>query len=376
MKPTSKLTSFLLPLLMSGVAASPSLAGTIVVETSVPASASAQPQSAAINTATFCSYDTSDRDINFFGPATFITLFEIQGNSTFRYEQPINTTRTRVRLPSTPISSSAVSSTAFSGTRFPDTTVSRTTVLGTTPSSTTIPRELTFFNTSVERAQQRLANNPEEYAQLLGLPRNSAIVRRGFGAVRPQFTCRPYRETPPVSIFQVSPNRTLSDLGRLSANSITSVVSRLPVNDPVFVERASAASFPRVSTTLSTLPDGNYRVTTASSLNQAGNESSLVSASPMFTFRKQDNVVTGIFEYPDEGTNACVTGTLQGNTVSGQAYTRSGGTFVISETYLGPSLALRLGNASGGDRYDNAILDLNGFARINAGTTAPPVSCG
>ena len=306
-----------------------------------------------------------------FGPAVFITLFESQGNSTFRYQQPLTSITT------TTINSGQVLNTRRSGAQLSE---ARGRVQASTQLAT-IPRELTFFNTSAERAQPRLANNPEEYARLLGLSRNSAIVRRGFGALRPRFACRPYREAPVVSVFQVSPNRTLTDLARLSTNSITSVVSRLPINEPaVFLEGAAAAAFIPNNESFSTLPDGNYRVTIGalpdSTATQADNESLLSPTSPLFTFRKRDNLVTGLFEYPDEGLNACVTGTLEGNTVSGQAFANSSGTFVISENYLGPSLSLRLGGASGANRYDDATLDLNGFSRISAGTVAPPTRCG
>jgi len=344
-----KLSSFFLSLLTLGavgasmaVAALPSMAGTIIVNT--PADdVQTQRRSSIAGPATVCRIDADGNTLNFFGPTTFITLTEIQGTSTFRYERPVAYTITSGFSPNTFASTDA--------------------------------RTLTYANYDLGQARQRLANSPDDYARLLGLSEDNAIVRRGFTAVDRYLACGPLTSTAPVSIFQVSPNRSVSDLSRLSTNSITSVASRLPSNPLFYTERLTLVPEAFVPTAIAALPDGNYRLTTPSSVESAANGAGLSPTSPLFTFRKQGNLVTGNFAYPEDGLTACVTGTLQGNTVVGQAFTSSDGNFVLSENYLGPSLSLRLGTASGGDRYDDAVLDLNGFSRINAGEIAPPSSC-
>lgn len=339
-----KLFSFLLPLLTLGavsVTATASLAGTIVITR--PGEFEVQRRSSISGPATFCRINASGNTTNFFGPTTFITLTEIQGTSTFRYERPVAYTITSGFGPNT---------------------------FGSVDT-----RSLTIANATIDQARQRLANSPEAYARLLGLSEDNAIVQRGFAAIDRFLDCGPLTAALPVSIFQVSPNRTFSDLSRLSTNSITSVVTRFPSNPLFYTERLTLVPEAFVPTEIAALPDGNYRFTTPSSVGRSVDGGGLSATSPLFTFRKQGNSVTGNFEYPEDGLTACVAGTVQGNTVIGQAFTNSGGTAVLNENYLGPSLSLRLGTTGSGNQYDDAVLNLNGFSRINAGTTAPPAAC-
>ena len=121
------------------------------------------------------------------------------------------------------------------------------------------------------------------------------------------------------------------------------------------------------STEIAALPAGNYRYTTGTSDISANTD-----ASPIFTFRKLGNFITGNFDYPLSGSRACITGTIEGNTIIGQAFSNSTGTTILGQRYLGENLSLRFDDDF--FSYD-ASLDLNGFNRINAGTTAPPSSC-
>ncbi len=131
------------------------------------------------------------------------------------------------------------------------------------------------------------------------------------------------------------------------------------------------------ASSIATLPDGNYRVAALASrsLYPSIHTTNPYSASTLFTFRKLGNVITGNFEYLDNGLEACISGTVDGNTIIGQAYTNSGATFRLNQSYLGPNLSLQLGNAVTSNRYDASVLDLNEFTRISTGTVTPPAVC-
>ena len=119
----------------------------------------------------------------------------------------------------------------------------------------------------------------------------------------------------------------------------------------------------------SDLPDGNYRVLLSSSgIGDGG----VVRDGRLFTFRKLGETVTGNFDYIDSGESACVSGTLQGNTVFGEAFTDSAGVRVLDRNYLGSGLSLQLSDRA---EDSSAVLNLNGFSLVNAGTIAPPTAC-
>jgi len=131
------------------------------------------------------------------------------------------------------------------------------------------------------------------------------------------------------------------------------------------------SNFPRQRrrTALSDLPDGNYRVLLSS---RGIGDGGIVEEGRLFTFRKAGDRVIGDFDYVGSGESACVTGTLQGNTVFGEAFPRSGGVQVLGKTYLGSGLSLQLSNSF---NDNSAVLSLNGFSFVNAGTVAPPTAC-
>lgn len=319
-----------------GFVALPSLAGVIIIETSSerPVRTTASGPLLVPADDVFCRYiPTSDTDR--FGPNTAITLLETQGNSTFRYEQ------------------------------FPSTSP-----IAQLPRRTS--RTITFRNTSAEQARRHLANRPADYANLLGLPSTNRIVRNGFRDIDRQFACQPF-------------------------NDVVTATAQLPSS-------SARLSVPRIDTSLAALPNGNYRVVSPTGLNNSlqnstlqnstlpssiglgnstldnspisnNNEFSQPEDSALFTFRKFGNSIVGNFEYSDSDLAACVSGTVEGNTIIGEAVTGSRSTFVLGQAYLGPSLSLQLGEFVAGDRYTESTLDLNGFSRINAGTTAPPTAC-
>ncbi len=95
----------------------------------------------------------------------------------------------------------------------------------------------------------------------------------------------------------------------------------------------------------------------------------------LFTFRKRGNVVTGNFGQIDGEIGACVTGTVSGNTITGQAYTNDEPVTVDGKTYLGQLRVLQLGTPVSNVRYDNSVMNVESLSRINAGTRLPVESC-
>lgn len=202
-------------------------------------------------------------------------------------------------------------------------------------------RSLIFIDTSAREAERRLITRPVEYADLLGVSTRDVLVRRGFESISNQFVCEAIDSDANVLISSRRGRlRTINQFGRRSEPSID----------------------------IAALPDGNYRFT----IGAGSLFSEADSDSPRFTFRKLGNVVTGNFDYPEDGASACITGTVEGNTVIGQAFTSSAGTSILGQRYLGSSLSLRFEDGLAGN---SASLDLNGFDRITAGSTLPPSSC-
>ncbi len=127
---------------------------------------------------------------------------------------------------------------------------------------------------------------------------------------------------------------------------------------------------------IANLPDGNYRLTSTPNLSNDVSSSELAnSGGRLFTFNKSGSTITGNLNDFDGGFNACVTGSVEGNVVTGQAVTNDLGADVLGRNYLDLGLALELGDRVGGDRYNNSVLNLSGFSRINAGQTSPPTRC-
>ncbi|MBE9108664.1 hypothetical protein IQ273_04440 [Nodosilinea sp. LEGE 07298] len=131
------------------------------------------------------------------------------------------------------------------------------------------------------------------------------------------------------------------------------------------------------------LPDGNYRYWNATTSDViVSDETLLTTGGTLFLFRKQDNAINGVFSYVGEEA-ICVSGQVNGNTVSGTAIQTGQGLSVVStgESFanFGPSeaLSLRRGRRISSEqiRYDSALLNLAELNRINAGTVVPPGGC-
>ncbi|MEB3282169.1 MAG: hypothetical protein VKK42_24955 [Lyngbya sp.] len=144
-------------------------------------------------------------------------------------------------------------------------------------------------------------------------------------------------------------------------------------------ETQSSSSQPRISS----LPDGNYRYVTA---RTPITEAELAQTeSLIFLFRKKGNNITGQLSQANSSNSICISGQVNGNTITGAAVELSepgdeailrncGEEFVVWD--VAGSLRVRRGKKEGNKViYKSAIFDLNGYNRINAGTVFPPVSC-
>ena len=135
---------------------------------------------------------------------------------------------------------------------------------------------------------------------------------------------------------------------------------------------------------VASLPDGNYRF--CSDRPPSGSDRV---AGVCFRFQKQASQVIGDYYYPSEGSSACLSGRVNGNTISGQAVERLAASSSAAEE-LSASLKswrqegfLKVGNGVYIDdlnrpdaiRYRSALLNLNNFYQYNAGAVSPPTNC-
>lgn len=269
---------------------------------------------------TVCAYDPGSGLPNPLGMRAFITVSEVEGNSVFRFEQ----------FPS------FVSSPGDFPTRQADVASERT---------------LTLYKTPLDEARQILTDAPNYYAALLGVETEQLAAGDGFSAVNETLICQ-----------------EVSD-GRLAGapQPPESLAPPTAQPDPVLM--------------IGNLPDGNYRVASATYPPRVVSDQELVeNGGALFLFRKRGNSITGNFSYIDSDIGACVTGTLAArNAVLGRANVE-GKTGVVTNAetggaFLGPDEYLQLGENVSGDRYESSILTLEGFSRINAGSALPPESC-
>lgn len=225
-------------------------------------------------------------------------------------------------------------------------------------------RRLTIYGTPIEEARQILVDSANSYAALVGLESDREKLEDfGFAAVNATLTCKDVSgvaQTPPA------PN---------------------PATPTAPTPETQTPSTPPTAQTLQTsfadLPNGNYRVTSATYPNRVvSNEELVQNGGTLFRFRKFGEEVTGIFSYIDSDRVACIAGKIEGNKVTGQAYTDSDVSLGESTAiFLGPGGYLQLGQNNGGARqtgarrYDSAVLNLDTFSRINAGAVLPPESC-
>lgn len=171
------------------------------------------------------------------------------------------------------------------------------------------------------------------------------------------------------------------EVGNILAASCQGDVDCEQSNTVTLISQANAIESPELLK-VSNLPDGNYRYWTGTPNAATVSDAELLEeGGTLFRFRKQGNNITGIFSYID-GESICVSGQSNGNTVTGIAVQPEDSSVLSSnETFanFGASSALKvrrgLRTVTQTVVYNSAILDLNGFNRINAGTVLPPSGC-
>lgn len=294
-------------------------AGIVPLTMAVPGLAQTPELAAPQEFVTVCAYDPGSGIPNPLGMRAFITVSEVEGNSVFRFEQ----------FPS------FVGGTGDAPAR---------------PADVASERALTLYETPLSEARQILIDEPSYYAALLGVE-SEQLASDGFSAVNETLVCQ-----------------EVSD-GRLAGAPQPPESPAPPAtqSDPVLM--------------IGDLPDGNYRVASASYPPRVVSDQELVeNGGALFLFRKRGNSITGNFSYIDSDIGACVTGTLAArNAVLGRANVE-GKTGVVTNAetggaFLGPAEYLQLGENVSGDLYESSILTLEGFSRINAGSALPPESC-
>lgn len=119
---------------------------------------------------------------------------------------------------------------------------------------------------------------------------------------------------------------------------------------------------------LANLPDGNYRVISANfPMRVVSDEELLEAGGALFLFQKVGDRITGIYGFIDHEGSSCITGTLSGNRVMGDAYAYSDA--------IRSGVFLTLGDDFEDGFYLDSVLDLSSFSRINAGTRLPVTDC-
>lgn len=172
----------------------------------------------------------------------------------------------------------------------------------------------------------------------------------------------------------VLPVRTFAQSMTAPSSSPMTMPTRSPSPAPNLTPTSTGQSTVRISD----LPNGVYRYWNGQPSSPGGrvtDEEMFQRGGVTFLFRKMGNQVEGSFGYVD-GEAACVRGTVNGNTISGRAFSDNGSIASRGETFAnwGPAsfLQVRRGVRAGiQTRYSSAILNLNGLNRINAGDQAP-----
>ncbi len=207
---------------------------------------------------------------------------------------------------------------------------------------------------------------------------NSQSVDAGLNQVSSSgqsVNCQTIRNSSITTVNQPLANQSVnitinSGGGQLARNAVSSRAATSNSSLPL------SAILPGRGFAIATLPDGNYRVTSAANVRNDISTAELSSiGGRLFTFNKSGSTITGNLNDFDGEFSACVVGSVEGNIVTGQAFTNDLGTNVLGRNYLDLGLALELGDRAAGDRYSNSVLNLSGFSRINAGAATPPNRC-
>jgi hypothetical protein len=287
-----------------------------------------------------CAYNPDSGQPNPLGMRAFITAIEQDDDTTFRFDQ------------------------------FP------TPVSGQQPGVVIASRrELTFYGVNLEQARQLLLQNPNYYSELLGYS-----APEGFASIDAVLACRSVvtdtsQPTPSSSIAPtIQPNST-------PQQQLIPTPTPQPTPAPQTLPSPSSVSQTGTTSTISSLPDGNYRYWSGQPSQVTVTDEELLRAGGyLFIFRKIGNQIIGRLNHIDSEDTMCIVGLVNGNTVAGFAYPGNANVTYLGENFTqwgpAPYLQIRWGQRRGRQsRYDSALLNLNGFSRISAGIQLPPQSC-
>ena len=195
-------------------------------------------------------------------------------------------------------------------------------------------RSLTLYDTPLAEARQLMIDQPFYYAELLEV--DEVDEGFSFSEVNDTLSCETTALTPPTDSTPPT-----------SPTPPTSTPAPAPLSD---------------------LPNGNYRLVSADFPNRVVTDEELLEAGgAIFLFRKFGDNVTGTYGFIDHEGGSCISGTLEGNVVTGESV--SDGDTVRSGMFL------TLGEEQADGRYEGSTLNLAEFSRINAGTRLPVESC-
>ncbi len=227
-----------------------------------------------------------------------------------------------------------------------------------------IPNRLDSQQIDSRPIGQTLTNNPLVPNRLNSQPASSSLAQVSRSASRTA-NCQTIRNSSITTINQPLSNQSVN----ITINSRPQAVGNV-------ANSRSGGDDKLPLSAIANLPDGNYRLTSAANLRNDVSTAELANGGGrLFTFNKSGSTITGNLNDFDGGFSACVTGSVEGNIVTGQAFTNDLGADVLGRNYLDLGLALELGDQVGGDRYNSSVLNLSGFSRINAGQISPPTRC-
>ncbi len=275
---------------------------TVVMTTAVLGLAIGSPivaQAETSNLAATCAFDTGMGKPNPLGMRAYITAVEINGDTTFTYEQ------------------------------FPSNVNGEKDV----PATIGQQRRLTFYKTNVTKARDLMLKNPVYYEELVGF----------------------------------------KDVSRFK-----------DVNDLMRCQGADGKPLEKISKAAD-LPDGTYRFWSGNARDATiSSDELLKQGGILYVFSKKGNRTIGNISPIDGEAGACIEGLLGGNTVSGFATTyQAQQEFNKTDSFepLGiiPDGALKVRRGTkvseGRVRFASALLNLNGYSKIDLGKSKAPTSC-
>jgi len=293
--------------LTAAIATFPLVASMSAIAQEPPAEEMPDAAEPAETEGTVCQYDPDSGFPNALGMRSYITITEADGNTTFvldRFAAPLANPENADQQ-----------------------------------ADVTEERSLTLYNIGLDDARQLMIDQPFYYAELLEVDGESLTL--DFTEVDKTLACEVAESEPSVEPEPAEPT---------------------PTPEPSEPDADSGGL------DLSALPNGNYRVVSADFPNRIVSDEELLEAGGvMFLFRKFGDEVTGVYSFIDNEGGSCIVGTLEGNTVTGEA-------FAYSEN-VREGTFLTLGSPAGGGRYPGSVLNLDSASRINAGSRLPVESC-